>query len=137
MTTYNCLQCNKECELHPHHKANKYCSIKCQHDFQYATRLEEWKKTGIVTTINCPTFLRRHVFEEQGGKCAKCGIADWQGKSIVLELEHKNGNGDDHSRDNIELLCPNCHSQTPTYKGANRGKGRHSRKERYKAGKSF
>ena len=137
MTKYNCLHCNKECDLHPHHKANKYCSIKCQNDFQYATRLEEWKKTGIVTTINCPAFLRRHVFEEQNGKCAKCGIKDWQGNPIVLELEHKNGNGDDHSRDNIELLCPNCHSQTPTYKGANRGSGRHSRRERYKAGKSF
>lgn len=69
--------------------------------------------------------------------CEKCLNTEWMGLPIPLELNHKDGNGEHHSEDNLELLCPNCHSQTPTYKGKNRGNGRHNRKERYKQGKSF
>ena len=66
-----------------------------------------------------------------------CGITEWNNKKIVLELEHKDGNSENNDLVNLELLCPNCHSQTPTYKAKNKGKGRHSRRERYKDGKSY
>lgn len=52
-------------------------------------------------------------------ECYKCKINSWQGKPLVLALEHKNGNKRDHRLENIELLCPNCHSQTPTFAGRN------------------
>ena len=137
MSTYNCLDCGKETLTRKHRAGNKYCSIQCQNNYQYKQRLEEWKKTGITNTVNCPNFLKRHVLEEQGGKCAGCNNHEWRGKPLVLEIEHKNGNSDDNSRENLEMLCPNCHSQTPTYKGANKGNGRHIRRERYKIGKSY
>lgn len=48
--------------------------------------------------------------------CENCGIESWNGKKISLELNHIDGNGRNHSFENLELLCPNCHSQTPTYR---------------------
>lgn len=72
-----------------------------------------------------------------GNKCSHCNITEWNGKPIVFEVEHKNGNSEDSSPENVCLICPNCHSQTPTYKGANRGNGRHFRRVRYAEGKSY
>lgn len=49
-------------------------------------------------------------------KCEKCGLSKWLNKPIQLELHHINGNSHDHSLDNLQILCPNCHSQTDNYK---------------------
>ena len=53
-------------------------------------------------------------------RCEKCGCNDtWQGEPITLELHHINGNHYDNRLENLQILCPNCHSQTNKYK--NRG----------------
>lgn len=54
-------------------------------------------------------------------KCYLCGIQEWQEKPIALHLDHINGNKYDNSLDNLRILCPNCHSQTCTYAGKNKG----------------
>ncbi len=49
-------------------------------------------------------------------KCSECHIGEWwNGKMLVLQLDHKNGISHDNEYDNLRLLCPNCHSQTHTY----------------------
>lgn len=53
--------------------------------------------------------------------CSLCGISEWMGKNIVCELDHINGNRHDHRLENLRMLCPNCHSQTKTYCGKNKG----------------
>ena len=53
-------------------------------------------------------------------KCAICGISEWQGKPLSLQLDHINGKNNDHRIENIRFLCPNCHSQTETFAGRNR-----------------
>ena len=56
--------------------------------------------------------------------CSKCGIDSWQGETIVLDLDHINGDNTDNRLGNLRYLCPNCHSQTDTYKGRNKNTGK-------------
>lgn len=65
---------------------------------------------------------KRRVIEEQQNKCNHCGISEWNGQPIVLEFEHKDGDRKNNSRDNVECICPNCHSQTKTWRGRNNRK---------------
>ena len=62
-------------------------------------------------------------------KCSKCGWGEENPYShtIPLEVEHIDGNFQNNNEDNLTLLCPNCHSLTSTYKGANRGNRRKER----------
>src|SRR5258708_4051819 len=62
----------------------------------------------------------RRFFEEFGRHCWKCKNTHWLGELIPLELEHKNGIKTDNRKENCEVLCPNCHAQTPTYRWRNR-----------------
>jgi hypothetical protein len=53
-------------------------------------------------------------------KCSRCGIENWLGEKISLELDHIDGDNWNNKRENIRLLCPNCHAITDNYKGKNR-----------------
>lgn len=53
--------------------------------------------------------------------CENCGLEIWMGKPVPLELNHINGDRFDHRIENLQLLCPNCHAQTPSYRGKNSG----------------
>lgn len=115
-------------------RRNIFCSIKCQHEYSYQKTINDWLLLGGV--IGVPT-LKRYLKETFGEKCSVCSISEWNGKPIVLELEHKDGNYTNNKLDNVCLLCPNCHSQTDTYKSKNKGNGRHYRSVRRNEGKSF
>ena len=54
-------------------------------------------------------------------ECRSCNGTKWLGKNMPLELEHINGNKFDNRIENLELLCPNCHAFTTTYRGKNKG----------------
>jgi len=124
----NCLYCNEEFE-YKRMTRNKYCSIKCQQNFQ--------RKEKIENGTAKPRTLKKYLIETMRNKCSVCGITEWNKKPIVMELEHIDGNSENNDLSNLTLICPNCHSQTPTYKGANRGNGRHYRRIRYSEGKSY
>lgn len=67
------------------------------------------------------TVLRRYVIKNEliPYKCAICGITEWNGKTLSLELDHINGKNNDNRLENLRFLCPNCHSQTSTYGSRN------------------
>jgi 5-methylcytosine-specific restriction endonuclease McrA len=55
-------------------------------------------------------------------RCEQCGLSDWRGRPLALELHHVNGDGHDNRLENLVLLCPNCHSQTDTWGGRNKSR---------------
>lgn len=54
--------------------------------------------------------------------CEICGLKEWRGREVPLELNHMNGDRFDHRLENLQILCPNCHAQTPSYRGKNLGR---------------
>lgn len=52
-------------------------------------------------------------------RCERCRLTEWRGQPLSLALHHVNGDRLDNRLENLELLCPNCHSQTDTYSGRN------------------
>lgn len=68
-----------------------------------------------------PKQHRQRILEEQGGLCTLCGIeACWNDLPLVFHLDHVDGDRKNNSRENLRLICPNCHSQTDTYCGKNK-----------------
>ena len=55
-------------------------------------------------------------------KCEICGTEKWQDEEVPLQLDHKNGKHHDNSLDNLRVICPNCHAQTPWYRIKNEHK---------------
>jgi hypothetical protein len=66
--------------------------------------------------------LKKRLFLEglKKASCENCNISDWQGRPLSLELHHIDGNRQNHLLDNLVILCPNCHSQTDTFRAKNR-----------------
>jgi 5-methylcytosine-specific restriction endonuclease McrA len=104
----------------------KFCSQSCANEFKIASNEKEAKKwTGQRTSI-----IRRILIREQSGCCACCGLSTWMDRPIPLELDHVDGNSQNWARGNLRMLCPNCHSQTPTFRARNRGNGRAYRRKK-------
>lgn len=129
---YSCLCCGKKNPFRGYSYANKYCDNRCQREHEYRVAIENWE-----TSPPGKNRIKRFLTEKFGKKCSVCGIDSWNGRELVLELEHIDGNSENNSKENLCLICPNCHSQTPTYKARNKGNGRHTRRQRYAEGKSF
>ena len=63
---------------------------------------------------------RKRILEEQNNTCADCALSEWKCKPISLEVDHKDGNTDNNTRENLWAICPNCHSTTDTWRGRNK-----------------
>lgn len=66
---------------------------------------------------------KNKVIKESGYKCSKCNLTDWLGEPLTLELDHIDGDHKNNEPSNHRLLCPNCHSQTDTFRGRNKNTG--------------
>jgi len=133
---YLCISCGKET------RNKKYCSLKCQQYYQRFKAIDNWKNgkwNGSRGDGQISTIIRRYLFEKYDSKCCECGwdTVNPKTNTVILDVDHINGNSEDNREENLRLVCPNCHSISPFYKALNRGNGRHSRMKRYNEGKSY
>lgn len=130
-----CLSCDTEFEFLPSQTVGRYCSNKCQQDYIYKNVISEWKAGSDIHTkssaFKVSKYIRRYLFEQANNKCTLCGWGEINPttKKSPLEIDHIDGNCKNNRPENLRLICPNCHSLTPTYRSLNKGNGN---KERYK-----
>jgi len=124
-----CETCGNLCKS----KYTRFCCIKCSvTDFTSERKsefLRRWlngEDIGYTKYGNQISAIREYLFQKFESRCQKCG---WSERNIStgrvpLEVDHKDGDWKNNRFDNLQLLCPNCHSLTPTFRSLNRGKGR-------------
>lgn len=78
------------------------------------------------TNYGLSTIIRAYLLEQSDYKCSKCGFntPHPDDNKTILEINHINGDGTDHSPENLEVICPNCHALTSSYRARNMGNGR-------------
>ena len=127
-----CINCYKN--FYPEYSSlGKYCSNKCQGDFVVK---EKFKKIESGEVFH-HKVMKKYLISTFGNKCLNpsCGW-DWN-KECRVEMEHIDGNSENNNLNNLTFLCPNCHSNTPTYGNKNRGNGRKIRRDRYQKGLTY
>lgn len=128
--TYVCLNCGKE-NIAKRNSTKKFCDNKCQNEYYYKQYIIRWKngeENGLSGKYGLSSHIRRYMLEKAEYKCIKCGwneINKTTGNT-PLNIHHKDGNYMNNNEDNLEVLCPNCHSLTETYGSLNKN----GRKER-------
>jgi hypothetical protein len=88
----------------------------------------EFKNTGVIVN---EIRIKKYLINTFGNKCMDCGWCEVNKKTgkVPIQLEHIDGNSENNNLNNLKLLCPNCHSLTPTYGSLNNGNGRNERKK--------
>lgn len=118
-----CARCKKELTTEQRH--NTYCSRECANLARKENKIKNWLEgsyNGIIGTNQLSKTIRDYLLEKVNYRCELCG---WDKINPItnkcpLEIHHKDGNYMNNSLDNLQVLCPNCHSLTSNYKALNK-----------------
>jgi len=111
-----CKHCEKEIP-----NRNVFCDNICQREHQYKKTVTEWL-SGVsimnIGAIKISNHIRRYMLEIHNSKCEKCGwgMVNQYTNKVSLEIDHIDGDSQNNKFENLQLLCPNCHSLTQTWK---------------------
>lgn len=95
------------------------CIDKGVHRRGYGTPVEQYRTDR---------HRKMKLLQDRGHRCENCGLTEWIGHPITLELHHVDGDADNNNRENLQLLCLNCHSLSPTFRAKNKVTGTNRRK---------
>lgn len=82
---------------------------------------EFFKKDKLIKSSDLMKKILSSKLKEY--RCENCGLTTWQDKEIRLQVHHIDGDHLNNELDNLQLLCPNCHSQTDNFAGRKNKKG--------------
>lgn len=126
-----CLNCKRELNS----TQKRFCSNKCHLEYKSNNYIQSWKEgkeNGINGDYGISNYIRNYLLKKNDYKCEKCGwgeINEFTNK-VPLEVHHIDGDYSNNKEENLQLLCPNCHSLTNTYKSHNK-KGRKKRNKKF------
>jgi hypothetical protein len=119
----NCVNCNKSLT---NCSGLKYCCQSCQHEFQNKENLKSWlngnDKGYTGETKQLKGYIRNFLLKEAEHKCSKCGWCEIHPitNKTPLEINHIDGDACNCKPENLEVLCPSCHSLTYNFRALNK-----------------
>jgi|AMWB02.1.fsa_nt_gi hypothetical protein len=122
-----CVSCGE-----PTIRNNKYCSA--------CISIRIYNITTDISTAKTDRTRKSILLKTRKHECEICKTSKWKDLPISLELHHIDGDSDNNIESNLQLICPNCHAQTSTYKGANiniNSSRQLMRRIRYSEGKTY
>lgn len=111
MKTSNCNFCGKEFKYRPQQSRGKFCSTECSGNSRMIHKFKEDTTFG--------WSMSKYLKKKANYTCEECGVKEWNGKELTMQVDHINGNRRDNRFSNLKVLCPNCHSQTNTFASRN------------------
>lgn len=118
-----CEFCGKD--MYNKQYGTRFCSRKCQTQYEQKEYIEKWKKgeiDGVSGKYGVSVIIKRYLFSKYDCKCEKCGwneVNPTTGR-VPLQIHHIDGNCLNNKEENLQLLCPNCHSLTETFGSLNK-----------------
>jgi hypothetical protein len=107
-----CINCSTIFKYRPSAQNGKFCSNACTAEH----KIKQTRERVLAGENVGSAGVRELLIETFGEICAGCGVgAIWKDKPLTLHVDHIDGNSDNNNWKNCQLLCPNCHSQTPTF----------------------
>lgn len=115
-----CLTCGKELTK----KQTKFCCQECKSEYFYNLYIQDWldeKESGLVG-LGISNHIKKFMLRKSNYQCELCGwsIKNPFTNTLPLEIHHIDGDYTNNRESNLQVLCPNCHSLTENYKGANK-----------------
>ena len=85
-------------------------------------RMKVWSAEEALANSRSRKTIKVHLLRAGiiVNRCDWCGLSEWRGRPLSIQIDHVNGIRDDHRVENLRMLCPNCHSQTDTFAARNR-----------------
>lgn len=118
-----CPQCKEEKEVWGHANAS-FCSYQCSADYKRDVFIRQWLNEEINGVYeNTQNMHKKRIlkwYKENIHNCESCGIPRfWNNKELLFEIDHIDGNRSNNYFSNLKCICPNCHSQTDTFRAKN------------------
>lgn len=115
---YFCLNCGKRIENPCHSKMNKFCTRKCANEYKGKKILEDWQNGVIkIKSGRLPEPIKEYLLGKVSYKCEMCGFEGYNKltNKTILQIHHKDGDALNNTKDNLQILCPNCHAMTENF----------------------
>ena len=130
----HCKNCGKE--IHAKSRNTAYCSNSCYLEKKRKEKISRWLngENFVKGGHQIPSFIREYLLKLHKNKCEKCGWSETNKSTglIPLQIHHIDGDCTNNHIENLQVLCPNCHSLTDTFGSLNKDSKRFHRSKKTK-----